>query len=277
MGLHVAQQEFDRCVTHYAGDDDARDRQRPPGPQANLLLPDPEASWRPHRRSAASKDKRKTAPRASRFTPRKRAAVIVTPERETPGTSASAWAKPTVIASAEVIWSQSLLPAPGLFRHDKHQRQQNERRRNDARIPKAGFHEVLQQTGRRCRRESSPGSHTTPAGRSAFRECSRRPIRPARSSPGGSRSAAPPACPGGVQRRNSGWWKGRSSPETTERDRGARSTRSAETRSALNGAENDRLKDVHISMITGRMNGRFAVCLKKYFFRSLRIFSLMTE
>jgi hypothetical protein len=32
----------------------------------------------------------------------------------------------------------------------------------------------------------------------------------------------------------------------------------------------------YISIITGRMNGRFAVCFRKYFFRSLRIFSLMT-
>ena len=50
-------------------------------------------------RSAGIDSRNEKRAAASRLSPRKRPAVIVAPERETPGISASAWARPTQIAS----------------------------------------------------------------------------------------------------------------------------------------------------------------------------------
>ena len=105
-----------------------------PTPPSALPSTTPRSSNRPLSTTAGTDSRNEKRAAATRSKPRNSPAVIVAPERETPGMSASAWAKPMTIASRRVSVSIGALAARDLLGDEQQQAEHDERRADDVEV-----------------------------------------------------------------------------------------------------------------------------------------------
>ena len=117
------------------------------------------------RRRAARTGRRRTPPgwpagtrtgRPARgSSPRNRPALMVAPDRDTPGTSARHWARPTTTASRQVSCSTSRFCRPTYSASGDHRGEHHQRRRDHPQVAHAGADLVLEQQAEHADRDGA--------------------------------------------------------------------------------------------------------------------------
>ena len=142
MVAEVAEQERDRRVADDEGHD-RRDRGRQPPrrrcPRRCGAARTGRRARRPGPRAGTS-----SAPRPSRLKPRNIAAVSVAPERDTPGTSAHAWAMPTSTPSRRVEVVEPARGVRDLLGQQQQQAERDQRAADQRQVARAGLDLVLE-------------------------------------------------------------------------------------------------------------------------------------
>ena len=182
----------------------------------------------------------------SRCMPRNSAAVMVTPERETPGMIAKACADPTTRASLQETTVEVFLSPPCPFCRDQDQGEDDQRTTNDKGAAQVGFDHLFGQESGKCARDSGGRDQPDHAGvriiSMALKEAGsglneRNPVLP-EIPEHGQQSA-------GVERHVEGKTLSFPAQEPGYEDQVSRTADRQEFRDSLNHAKNDCFEYVH--------------------------------